>query len=87
MPKRLYDDQYEQDETPSRGLLWWLFCMPGAVLMWVEYMFPKHGQVYASGRRYGNRLIQFLYTIGFYVVVAIIVIALVKHQNGPLPGQ
>lgn len=54
--------------------------------MWFEYMFPKHGQVYASGQRYGNKVIQFLYTMVFYLVAAIVVGALVKHQSAAFPS-
>jgi hypothetical protein len=65
-------DEY-QEEKPRRGILWWIFCMPGAVMMWFEYMFPKGGDVYASARRRGNRLIQFYYTLVFYLFVAFII--------------
>jgi hypothetical protein len=69
MPRqKLYSHQYEQyDEKPQRhGLLWLIFFMPGSVLMWIQYMFPERGHVYASGRRYGNRVIQFFYTLIIY---------------------
>ena len=81
MARKLYEDQYEDhiendfeeddEDKPQRSfggwIIWLLFFAPGAAIMWWEYMFPKRGQVYASGRRYQNRFIQVLYTIGFYV--------------------
>lgn len=70
----------EQREQQSRPLWWWLFCMPGAVLMWWEYMFPGRGRVYATGRRYRNRFVQFLYTVLFYGVVAFVCFA-VPHKD------
>lgn len=59
------------DGPPRRSWAWWVFCMPGAAIMWVEYMFPRHGQVYASARRQGNPLIQVIYSLGFYGITAI----------------
>jgi hypothetical protein len=43
-------------------------------------MFPKRGQVYASGRRYGNRFIEFIYTVIFYGIVLFFV-SVVLSQN------
>lgn len=84
MARKLYEEQYEDDleddleeededfQQPKRSLgkwlVWLLFFAPGAAIMWWEYMFPRRGQVYASSRRYQNRFIQVLYTIGFYVL-------------------
>ncbi len=35
-------------------------------MMWWQYMFPKAGQVFGSGRRLDNRLLQFVFTMGIY---------------------
>jgi len=67
MTRKLYDDQYEEERT---SLFWWLFCMPGAVMLWWGYMFPGRGRVYASGRRYKNRVVEFMYSTVFWAVVA-----------------
>jgi hypothetical protein len=83
MPKKLYDDQYEDETTRPRSgktILWWFFCMPGAVVMWIEYMFPIRGQVLASRRRYGNKLIQFLYTVVVYALLLFVVGAIIQKK-------
>ncbi|HEV2570904.1 MAG TPA: hypothetical protein VGU72_04140 [Beijerinckiaceae bacterium] len=74
MARKLYPDQYEDSSIPKKRstlgwIAWLLFFAPGIVIMWWEYMFPPRGQVYATGRRYRNRIVQVIYTIGFYVVV------------------
>jgi hypothetical protein len=57
--------------------------MPGAVLMWWEYMFPSRGQVYATGRRHDNRIVQFLYTMGLYVGLAVLGVIFLGPALGP----
>jgi len=93
MARKLYNDQYDgtydEAERPRRSIAWWIFCAPGAALMWYEYMFPGRGRVYASGRRYGNRPIQVFYTLVFYVVAAIVIITVThpgRTNSGPQPG-
>ncbi len=44
MPRRLDEDQH-QEHPESKGLLWWLFFMPGFAVLWLEYYFPGRGQV------------------------------------------
>ena len=38
----------------SRGLTWLIFRLPGAVILWLEYHFPKHGDAWGSARRFGK---------------------------------
>lgn len=40
-------------------------------MLWWEYMFPRRGQVLASGRRYQNRVVMFIYSIGFYATITV----------------
>jgi len=52
--------------TPSRrpkGLVWWLFFAPGTVILWLNYYFPKNGEVWVSARRKGNPLMELLYSV------------------------
>ncbi len=80
MPRRLDEDQHQERPEP-KGLLWWLFFMPGAVVLWLEYMFPGRGQVYASGRRRGSKVVQFLYTLGVYAITGFILIAVLAPSG------
>jgi hypothetical protein len=67
--KRTYDEHYE-----SRPIWWWFLCMPGAVVMWFEYMFPENVRgVFGTARRRKIRGLQFLYTCGVYFIIAIAV--------------
>jgi hypothetical protein len=43
--------------------------MPGIVLLWLDYMFPRGGQVYASRRRIGSPIVQIMYSLGFYALI------------------
>jgi len=57
--------------------------MPGTVLTWIEYFFPSRGQVWASGRRYRNPIIQVGYTLALYAaIVFLIVLAIFGHHQG-----
>lgn len=70
------------DKRESRGLLWIIFFMPGVVLLWLQYMFPKNfGAAIGSARRRKSRLIQFWYTITFYLLVAILVLAVIHSMK------
>src|SRR5262249_42728844 len=42
------------------------FCLPGAILLWFQYYFPKPGQIHASARRFRNRGMEVLYTLVIY---------------------
>ena len=55
--------------------LWALFVLPGKIALWVEYMFPSKGQVWASSRRYGNPLVEVMYAAVFWVIAVIFLIA------------
>lgn len=66
------DDDYPDEELPEprrsfgRWLIWLIFVAPGAAFMWVQYMFPRYGDVLASGRRYGHRGLQVVFTLVLY---------------------
>lgn len=62
-------------EISERGGLWWIFVMPGKVILWFEYMFPHRvGGVFGSARRRNVPLLQVVYSIGFYITVVIFVV-------------
>jgi hypothetical protein len=43
---------------------------PGALLLWVEYHWPRSGDTWASARRYGQPIFEFIYSLGFWLGVA-----------------
>lgn len=54
----------------ERRAWWWIFFMPGKVILWIQYMFPyKLGSVFGSARRRNVPLIQVLYSLYFYIFV------------------
>jgi hypothetical protein len=68
----------DDSEVSDRGFLWWLFIMPGKVILWIEYMFPKRiGDVFGSARRRNIPLLQATYSVGFYVVVLFFILMFV----------
>ena len=58
----------------THGLLWWVFCSPGAILLQLDYLFPDSIRgSFGTARRRKVVWIQFLYTLGFYAFVAVAV--------------
>ncbi len=49
------------------------FVYPGRAIIWFQYMFPNKGDVIASRRRVGNGTLEVLFSLGFWLVVGIIV--------------
>lgn len=60
-----------------RGLVWLLFFLPGTVILWWQYYFPKPGEVWASARRKDVAAMQVLYSLGFWFVAALVLWAFV----------
>ncbi len=47
--------------------------MPGMVVLWIEYMFPRRvGGVFGSARRRNVPLLQILYSLYFYLIVLVV---------------
>lgn len=69
------------DSTPTeRSAWWWVFFMPGKVILWIEYMFPRRvGGVFGSARRRNVPLLQILYSVGFYLVVLLFLFSVFAH--------
>jgi hypothetical protein len=64
----------DDSDVSRRPILWWLFFMPGKVILWIQYMFPERiVGVFGSSRRRNVPLIQLLYTIQFYIAVAVVI--------------
>jgi hypothetical protein len=62
------------DPTPRRhGLIWLIFFLPGTVILWWQYYFPKHGDVWASARM-DHPGMQLLYSLAFWAAVALLLL-------------
>jgi len=74
--------KFDASDVSERSEWWWIFIMPGKIILWLEYMFPRRvGGVFGSARRRNVPLLQIVYSIGFYVaVVVVVLIALVSSR-------
>src|SRR5579884_781087 len=60
----------DRNPVSQRPAWWWVFLMPGKVILWIEYMFPRRlGGVFGSARRRNVPLLQILYSLYFYFAV------------------
>lgn len=62
----------ERPKTALSRLMWLIFMMPGECILWFEYYFPARGQVYGTGRRYGNKTVTVMTTLAFYASLGIL---------------
>ena len=49
--------------------------MPGSILIWWEYYFPRRGDVWASARRPGNWVVEVLMTLAVYGLVGFVLLS------------
>ena len=64
----------DSSDVSQRSAWWWIFLMPGKVILWIQYMFPDRiGGVFGSARRRNVPLLQLLYSLVFYLVAFIMV--------------
>ena len=60
----------DSSAVSKRSAWWWMFLMPGKVMLWTDYMFPKRmGGVFGSARRRNVPLLQLLYSLYFYILI------------------
>jgi hypothetical protein len=64
-----------QNKPPRQvnRLIWLLFFLPGKVILWLNYFFPDKGQVWTSARQKGNPVIEVLYSLTFWAVLAVLI--------------
>jgi hypothetical protein len=66
----------------SRPVWWWKLFMPGKVILWFEYMFPRSFRgVFGSARRRDVPIIQAIYSIVFYAIVIILTMLLMSSRD------
>jgi hypothetical protein len=81
-----YRNQYESsyDPWPTTALgwaVWIVFFMPGSIALWINYMFPKRGQVWASGRQAQNKIITVMTTLSIYLTLAILAFIMISMRE------
>ena len=81
MWRSAYRNQYEDSREPwpksfLGWVIWLVFFMPGSIALWVNYFYPKRGQVWASGRQAQNKIVTVITTLGIYLTWAIILFLL-----------
>jgi hypothetical protein len=83
----------DKTDASKRPAWWWIFFMPGKVILWIQYMFPERKKrivgVFGSARRRNVPLIQILYSLYFYLMVVIVGLlifpAIIVHFQKILP--
>jgi hypothetical protein len=63
-----------------KGLVWLFFYVPGTLILWLNYYFPKDGEVWVSARRKGNPTMELLYSLAFWAVVTIVILMFVSGR-------
>lgn len=70
----------DNSDLTSRGTLWWIFVMPGKVILWIAYMFPERfGSIFGSARRRNVPLLQVVYSLGFYFAILVLALFLIPN--------
>lgn len=65
------DDEYVDGTRKPHGLLWYIFCGPGALLMKIRYYSPtSYREDAANFRRMGKPIWEFYHSITVYLVLA-----------------
>jgi hypothetical protein len=74
---RAANPKVDTDEITARPGWWWIFFMPGKVILWIDYMFPNSiTNVFGSARRRNVPLMQVAYSLGFYALLFIVLLLL-----------
>ena len=77
---RQYSSSYAWPTTVAGWLGWLLLRMPGSIVIWWEYYFPRRGDVWASARRPGNRTVEMLMTLALYGVVGLFLLGCLSRR-------
>jgi hypothetical protein len=70
------------DDIPPRRRPHLAHLLPaGTVILWWQYYFPKHGDVWASARRTDHPGMQLLYSLGFWAAVAFLLLIVIVSRS------
>lgn len=50
-----------------------LYCLPGKLIAELWYLWPKKGQIWASGRRREHGFVHFMYSTVFYLIALFVI--------------
>lgn len=91
MRRAAYSNQYENSNDPwpksfFGWVIWLVFFMPGSIALWLNYFYPRRGQVWTSGRQAQNKIVTVLTTLGIYFSVAVMLLFFVVmgQSNHPM---
>ena len=57
-------------DTEAKSIWWWVFCFPGAVVMWFRYMNPESVRdSFGTARRQNVVVFQFMTTMLLYLLL------------------
>ncbi|MEW6437776.1 MAG: hypothetical protein AB1508_11500 [Pseudomonadota bacterium] len=83
-----YRNQYENSRDPwprtfLGWVIWLVFFMPGSIALWVNYFYPRRGQVWASGRQAQNKVVTVITTLSIHFTLAMLlfIFALIGKQK------
>jgi hypothetical protein len=95
-PQRIVDriaesamPKIDNSTVSQRAAWWWIFLMPGKVMLWIDFVFPRRvSGVFGTARRRNVPLLQLLYSIYFYLFIALFSLGLyfMFHANGASRG-
>jgi hypothetical protein len=81
-----YRNQYDDWRGPwpksvFGWMIWLIFFMPGSIALWINYMYPRRGQVWASGRQAQNRIVTVITSLGIYFMIGMLLLLFVAMRN------
>jgi hypothetical protein len=81
-----YRNQYEDSngswpKSILGWMIWLIFFMPGSIALWINYMYPRRGQVWSSGRQAQNKIVTVITTLSIYLTTAILLLLFASMRN------
>lgn len=74
----LYDSAYQSAyPEEQRGLRWYLVRGPGKAILWLNYYFPRKGELWISARQRGNRTVEVFYSVLFWLAIIFLLLVVI----------
>lgn len=75
-------DLLREDSVAGHSIWWWVFFLPGKIMLWFEYMFPRRLRgVFGTARRIKSPIVQVWYSLSFYAIVLIVSVLLISQHR------
>ena len=72
----------DKSQPTRRSIWWWIFFAPGKMILWYQYLFPNSiVNAFGSARRRNVPLIQFAFSILFWMIALPIGIGILAEQK------